>query len=369
MGAANPLGFLLGSISSGLATRYASWRESFLVVAIFFFMLAGLAVGTMPSLPRAGTARRLLRDFDPLGTVLIVTGTAGLSAALTEGPELGWGSYQVLLLLFVGVGALLLLAVWEPHAASPLIPPRIFADATFSLTLVCAALGYMSFVTNLFWVSLFMQDVQLLSPLTIAVRLLPQALVGPLWSYLGEELVRFVSGRLVMGVGGLGYLGGAVLTLLMRSDSSYWLILLPALCITVLGADFQFIVSNVRSFAFSVHVPHPKIEKKKMEMKKKEEEKTKLTHLPPPALHRLAPLPHPRLPRRRPPSDRAQALHLPRPRHNLGPPRRRPQDARRRRAPRGPIPPCLRLHGRLCRAELGAGAVPEDWEAGRACRG
>jgi hypothetical protein len=103
----------------------------------------------------------------------------------------------------------------------------------------------MSFITNLFWISLYMQEVQHLSPLQIAVRLLPQALVGFIWSYIGQALVSKIPGGIIMGIGGFAYLVGATLQIFVRQDTSYWLLLFPALCITVVGADFQFIVSTV----------------------------------------------------------------------------------------------------------------------------
>jgi hypothetical protein len=104
----------------------------------------------------------------------------------------------------------------------------------------------MSFITNQFWISLYMQDVQHLSPLIIAVRLLPQALVGMLWSYIGQSLMSKIPGRIIMGIGGIAYLVGATLQIFVKENTSYWMFLFPSLCITVIGADFQFIVSNVR---------------------------------------------------------------------------------------------------------------------------
>ncbi len=264
MGAANPLGFIFGSVSSGLATKYASWRQSFMVIAVFFFVLAGMAVWTMPAIPRAGNAGKQLKEFDYLGTLLVIAGMACVSAALTyvflspwlkplselifidsEAPQLGWHSYKVLLLLFIGLASLSLFALWEHHVPCPLLPSHIFSNSTFTLSITCVALGYMSFITNQFWISLYMQDIQQLAPLHIAVRLMPQALLGIIWSYLGEEVVSMISGRIIMAVGGLGYIGGAVLVLFIKPETSYWALLFPALCITVIGADFQFIVSNV----------------------------------------------------------------------------------------------------------------------------
>ncbi|OWP01737.1 hypothetical protein B2J93_2329 [Marssonina coronariae] len=245
MGAANPLGFIFGSMSSGLATKYASWRQSFLVVAVFFFVMAVMAVWTMPAKPRSGSSSQLIKEFDYLGTVLAIAGMAFVGAALTEAPRAGWHSSKVLVMLFVGAGALSSFALWEQHAPCPLLPAHIFGNPTFTLTIICTGLGYMSFITNQFWISLYMQEIQGLEPLTIAIRLLPQAILGTVWSYLGEELISFISGRLIMAAGGLGYVGGAILILLITPETSYWALLFPALCVTVIGADFQFIVSNL----------------------------------------------------------------------------------------------------------------------------
>ena len=83
LGCGNPIGFVLGSISSGIATKYFSWRASFIVVAVFFFVMTVVAFWTVPSIPRGGSMRRMVRQFDYLGTVLTTIGMATLSAALT----------------------------------------------------------------------------------------------------------------------------------------------------------------------------------------------------------------------------------------------------------------------------------------------
>ena len=110
----------------------------------------------------------------------------------------------------------------------------------------------MSFSTNQFWIALYMQQVQKLPALTIATRLMPQAIAGIAWSYIGQALVHRLSGTVIMGIGGLSYLLGALLQIFIRQDTSYWKLLFPSLLITVVGADFQFIVSNVSLFAGSV---------------------------------------------------------------------------------------------------------------------
>lgn len=83
LGSANPIGFIMGSISSGIATKLYSWRASFIVVSIFFFVMTLLAFWTMPALPRAGSLRTGIKQFDWLGTLLTIVGMALVCAALT----------------------------------------------------------------------------------------------------------------------------------------------------------------------------------------------------------------------------------------------------------------------------------------------
>ena len=83
LGSANPIGFILGSISSGVATKLYSWRASFIVIAIFFFVMALLAFWTMPAIARSGDVRKELKRFDWLGTMLTIMGMALFCAALT----------------------------------------------------------------------------------------------------------------------------------------------------------------------------------------------------------------------------------------------------------------------------------------------
>lgn len=109
----------------------------------------------------------------------------------------------------------------------------------------------MSFITNQFWICLYMQKVLKLKPLAIAIRLLPQTVAGIVWSYFGSWLAPKLDGALVMGIGAGAYLVGAGWVLFLHETTSYWKVLCPALLITVAGADFQFIVSNVRAFFLS----------------------------------------------------------------------------------------------------------------------
>ena len=148
-------------------------------------------------------------------------------------------------MLVLGGVFLLCFVVWENIYTHPLLDPNIWKNRNFNLCILCVLFGYMSFITNQFWISLYMQNVQLMTPLQIAARLLPQTLTGVIWSFMGQALVSRVMGTIVMGIGALAYIAGAALLIFIRQNTSYWALLFPSLCITVMGADFQFIAANV----------------------------------------------------------------------------------------------------------------------------
>ena len=75
---------------------------------------------------------------------------------------------------------------------------------------------------------------------------------------MGQALVSRVPGTILMGAGALAYIAGATLLIFIRQNISYWALLFPSLCITVMGADFQFIAANV---SFEVVFTLPKLTK------------------------------------------------------------------------------------------------------------
>jgi len=107
-------------------------------------------------------------------------------------------------------------------------------------------LGFMSFTSASFWLAFFFQEVLDLPPLDVAVRLLPQAIAGLTWNVVAGILLHRVNNALIMAAAALCYVASMALLSLMRPDSSYWAYSFPYLVLSVVGADFQFNVANVR---------------------------------------------------------------------------------------------------------------------------
>jgi nitrate/nitrite transporter NarK len=91
-----------------------------------------------------------------------------------------------------------------------------------------------------------MQSVLGFSSLLVAVHLLPQAIGGITVNIIAGLILHRVNNKLLTGIGALSYLCSAILLATMKEESSYWAFIFPSLLLSVIGADLQFNVANVR---------------------------------------------------------------------------------------------------------------------------
>ena len=114
----------------------------------------------------------------------------------------------------------------------------------FQLTAIIS-FGYAAFSSNMFFLALFLQRVQSRSPLAVAVHLLPQVIGGVMINIIAGLLMHRVSNKLLVSIGAVFYVSAFTLLSVMQEDSSYWAFVFPALCLSVVGADLEFTVTNM----------------------------------------------------------------------------------------------------------------------------
>ena len=106
----------------------------------------------------------------------------------------------------------------------------------------------MAFNSQLFWIAIFMQHLQGLTPLDVAVRLLPQALVGLIISPLVGLIMHRIKGTALLAVGALALLVSNILLIFVRDASDYFVWVFPSLILSTLGMDWIVNVGSVSSF-------------------------------------------------------------------------------------------------------------------------
>lgn len=86
MGAANPIGFVLGSVLAGAISKPFQWRGAYIALAIIYVVITLMAFWSIPSATVLQDERRdasILTSFDFVGSFLNIAGLTLLSAALT----------------------------------------------------------------------------------------------------------------------------------------------------------------------------------------------------------------------------------------------------------------------------------------------
>ena len=135
--AGNPLGFVFGTILSGLFTQVFSWRAGFFFIAITYFVTSIVAFLTVPvdKMPNQKLDRETLLKLDLPGTALTIAGIGMFCAALSlagDAPQ-GWKTPYVLVMLILGLVMIATFVVWELKYPFAMIDMNVFRDRDFSL--------------------------------------------------------------------------------------------------------------------------------------------------------------------------------------------------------------------------------------------
>ncbi|KAL4959593.1 major facilitator superfamily-domain-containing protein [Aspergillus stella-maris] len=285
--AGNPLGFVVGTFVAGVVLQITGmrgrdgreggngWRVCFWVFAVLCAAFAGLVAWSVPSDERVRggggdgdesgsgsgssdgsesdaasgrlSAWEVLKRFDLLGALLVTGGVSAVSAGLTltgTAPQ-GWATPYVIVLLVLGVFLIGAFIFWQSIYKFPLMPLYIWKDRNFSLVIILLATGNAAFTASSFWLCLYLQRIQNLSALWIAIYLLPQNINGLIVNFVCSLILHRVSHRLLMGIGAVSYLASFLLLALMQPIRYYyWAFIFPSLVLAVVGADLQFNVAN-----------------------------------------------------------------------------------------------------------------------------
>ncbi|KAF2648578.1 major facilitator superfamily MFS-1 [Lophiostoma macrostomum CBS 122681] len=247
--AGNPLGFVFGTIFGGIATTIASWRAGPWLIAVVYLCISIVALFTVPkdTTPKQKFNDETLKKLDLPGTSMTILGIGMFCAALSLGGDAphGWRTPYVLVLLVLGILMMIAFVVWEMKYPYAMIDMKIWKDRDFSLLLTIMALGFTGFPVVSFWTALYFQEVLGYSALSTGVHMLPMVVAGLLVNLVAALILHKVSNKLLMGIGALAYTTSFLLSAVQRYGDSYWAFFFPALCLCVVGADFQFNVSNM----------------------------------------------------------------------------------------------------------------------------
>ncbi len=238
-----------GPFVGGWLIDALSWRAIFFLNVPLALVAAFAAVRWVPEsrAPQASAGRRAPlasshERFDVVGAVLAAAGLAGVTYALIESAERGFGSWSVLLSVAVGAAASVAFVVVERRRGpAAMLPLSLFASRLFSALnvytiAVYAALGGLSF-----FLVVYLQNVAGFSALGAGASILPATLlmlVGSSWS---GALATRLGPRPQLTAGPLIAAAGLLLLRGAGRDADFWTDVLPGTA--VFGAGLTLLVA------------------------------------------------------------------------------------------------------------------------------
>ncbi|AHH97255.1 Major facilitator superfamily (MFS_1) transporter [Kutzneria albida DSM 43870] len=241
--AVNGIGLAIGPMLGGLIVGALNWHWVFLVnVPLVVIALAICSVSLTES--KADTDVEL----DWPGLVLLALGLSGVIFAFTFNDTFGWGSWQVLGTLAVGVLALVVFVIVDRRQRFPLIPFKLLANKLF-LSAVTAEFSLAFFYTTaLFLMPLYLSTVRHYDELTIGLMMLPTTATVAVLSPLVGRLVDKVGPIIVLTTGFAAFTLSAVLQSQFDAHSGIGYV---AAAFVLMGIGWAFVLGPAAVAALS----------------------------------------------------------------------------------------------------------------------
>jgi EmrB/QacA subfamily drug resistance transporter len=184
-----------GPTLGGYLVEYQNWRLIFFMNVPVGLLGAVAAYVVLTEFPRPAAAR-----FDVWGFLTVSTGLFALLLAFTKAPDWGWTSYPVLMLIAGAINLLALFVCIELQVEHPLLDVTLFLRWPFTNSLMLLTALFVGLFAVLFYIPLFLQSGQGITPLHAGLILLPEAIVmgaltpisGLLYDKIGPRWPSFI---------------------------------------------------------------------------------------------------------------------------------------------------------------------------------
>ncbi|NOU94632.1 MFS transporter [Paenibacillus sp. LMG 31456] len=215
-----------GPVVGGLLVDSFGWRSIFLLNV----PLAGISL-IMTFLFVRETDRKPRKSFDLGGQITAIVAIAALSFGLMEGETYGWNSPVIYAAFSLALLGAILFLIIEAKGKTPLLPLRLFRNATVSAGMLAGMAINIGLSGILFVLPLFFQQSRGLSAHIAGLALLPMMIPLAFNPILTGRIVGRIGARIPMTV---GFSLGAVGTLLQvwtEVNTSYFITMIGLLLI------------------------------------------------------------------------------------------------------------------------------------------
>jgi EmrB/QacA subfamily drug resistance transporter len=215
------LGPMLGGVLiDGLGWRSVFWINVPLAALVIYATLRHIDESRDENAPK---------ELDYAGAILCTAGLGGVTYGLIEASNPGRHAAGIVWPIVAGI-ALFAFFVWrERHAASPLIPPDIFASGEFGALNLATFFLYGALGGLFYMLPFAMIQAHGFTALQTALATLPMMICLVLLARVGTRLAKHIGLRTVLTVGPAIVASGFVLLALFESRNGYVVAFLPGI--------------------------------------------------------------------------------------------------------------------------------------------
>jgi EmrB/QacA subfamily drug resistance transporter len=208
----------LGPTVGGWLIQVFDWRWVFWVN-----LPAGILALTLGYfLLEAGRMPWVERKIDVVGLFLATPGVTLIIYGLTQASIHGWGSWQGLLPLGIGLLLVVGFVAWELRQEHPLLDMRVFRDAAFSASMVVGVIMASALFGAVFLIPVFMQEVQGKDTLQAGLLLAPQGLSAAAAMAISGWLTDRFGARPIVFIGVLALVAATLLLTGVTASTDNW---------------------------------------------------------------------------------------------------------------------------------------------------
>ncbi len=219
----------LGPLVGGALTQAIGWQ------AIFFLNIpVGIAAIVVTVLKVVESRDETARGVDWGGTVTFSAANALLVLALLRGNDDGWTSATIVALLAVAIVLFAAFLAIESRVAQPMLPLNLFRSRAFTGAQVTAFALSGSMFALFLYLTLYMQEIEHLSPLQAGLRYLPFT-VGSFFVAGGTASLEGKVPPRVLLAAGLAITALGLVLMSGAGPEDAWTVLLPGFIVSGLG--------------------------------------------------------------------------------------------------------------------------------------
>lgn len=234
-GSVAPMGFVLGALFSGIFTQLVWWPWLFWVGGIVCIVVAVSAFFIIPK----NIGSRSNGKFDWIGSILGVAGLVLINFSFNQGPNVGWKTPYVYILLIVGFIFMALFLYSCYKTEDPLVPPETLKGETGAV-LACIAAGWSCFGIWLFYSFRWSELVDQTNPIMRPVHFVPCCIMGLVAAGVTYILLPRIPSSVVMFLAMVAFLAGVVIMGTRPVGQIYWAQKFVSILILPFGMDMSF---------------------------------------------------------------------------------------------------------------------------------